>query len=134
MGRLYGRSGKFMFHKRKRPDHGETSRVTVHEVGLADQLAEPILDNQGRILVDVGILLTPTTLHMIRSWGIYSLSVYRSEVGEDSGEDPFESSAWDVELDNYFAPYKQDEEMQIIYRAFVKWESNREESRVEKSL
>ena len=88
--------------------------IPVEEAREGDIIAEPVCDNEGKVLLPKGSRLRSAVLSRLQGWGVHRLAVE----GEDSDSDFKSAEELLEELDHRFAAVEDDAlMMQIKERA-----------------
>lgn len=78
-------------------------QISVEEAQAGDIVAEPVQDENGRVLLPVGAKLSPAVLSRLKGWGVVNLSVEG-----DDGEAGKSAEEFLGELDHRFAGHEGD--------------------------
>ena len=84
-------------------------QIRVEEARVGDVIAEPIEDQNGRILLPAGAKLSQAVLARLEGWGVFELSIEGVEKQGGKSKDELL-----VELDQRFAGLEDDETMMQI--------------------
>ena len=86
--------------------------IAVGEAEVGDVVAEPVVNNQGRVLLPKGARLSAAVLSRLAGWGVARLSVE----GEDPGAltTAVSAAGADEELDLRFSEWEADDLMMAI--------------------
>ena len=91
--------------------------IDVGQAEIGDVVAEPVVNEQGRVLLPKGAKLSPAVLSRLRGWGVTRLQVEGEDTaGEDGGADEAGSvdEALLDALEHRFAGCEEDEVMMAI--------------------
>ena len=84
-------------------------QIPVEEAEVGDVVAEPIEDENGRVLLPAGAKLSQAVIDRLRGWGVFALNIEGEEQeGGKSREELID------ELDHRFAGLEEDELMMQI--------------------
>ena len=84
-------------------------QIPVEEAQAGDIVAEPIQDENGRVLLPAGAKLSPAVLTRLKGWGVFNLSI------EGDDEEACKSTQEFLdELDHRFAGHEGDALMMRI--------------------
>ena len=95
-------------------------RVVLSEIPPGAVLAQPVLDAQGRALLDRGSCLTPNVVACLERWGIACVDITGAGDGCDAEALPLRS-LWE----RLFAKHTQCPEMEMVQNALRDWEQRR---------
>ena len=84
-------------------------QIRVEEARVGDIIAEPIEDQNGRVLLPAGAKLSQAVLARLEGWGVFELSIEGVEKQGGKSKDELL-----VELDQRFAGLEDDETMMQI--------------------
>ena len=84
-------------------------QIRVEEARVGDVIAEPIEDQNGRVLLPAGAKLSQAVLARLEGWGVFALSIEGEEQQGGKSKDELL-----VELDQRFAGLEDDETMMQI--------------------
>ena len=84
-------------------------QIPVEEAQVGDVVAEPIADQNGRVLLPAGAKLSQAVLTRLKGWGVFTLNI---EGDEQEGSKNREELV--DELDHRFAGFEDDEIMMQI--------------------
>ncbi len=84
-------------------------QIRVEEARVGDVIAEPIEDQNGRVLLPAGAKLSQAVLARLEGWGVFALNIEGE--GQQGGKSKDELL---VELDQRFAGLEDDETMMQI--------------------
>ena len=87
--------------------------IAVGQAEVGDVVAEPVVNEQGRVLLPKGAKLSPAVLSRLQGWGISQLQV---EGDDAADEDDGDTSALIEALEHRFAEWEGDELMLEIKR------------------
>ena len=91
--------------------------IDVGQAEVGDVVAEPVVNEQGRVLLPKGARLSPAVLSRLRGWGITRLQV-EGEEAADEGAGGDEAGSVDgallEALEHRFAGCEEDEVMMAI--------------------
>lgn len=84
-------------------------QIRVEEARVGDIIAEPIKDQNGRVLLPAGAKLSQAVLSRLKGWGVFALNIEGEEQQGGKSKDELL-----VELDQRFAGLEDDEIMMQI--------------------
>ena len=87
--------------------------IAVGQAQVGDIVAEPVVNDEGRVLLPKGAKLSPAVLSRLQGWGVSQLQV---EGDEEDGEEGADDDALVEALDHRFADWEGDELMLEIKR------------------
>ena len=87
--------------------------IAVGQAEVGDIVAEPVVNDQGRVLLPKGAKLSPAVLSRLQGWGVSQLQV---EGDEADGEEQEDDDALIEALEHRFSEWEQDELMLEIKR------------------
>ncbi len=87
--------------------------IAVGQAQVGDIVAEPVVNDQGRVLLPKGAKLSPAVLSRLQGWGINQLHV---EGDEADGEEGADDDALIQALEHRFSEWEGDELMLEIKR------------------
>ena len=94
--------------------------IPVGQASIGDVIAEPIVNDEGRVLLPKGAKLSAAVLSRLQGWGVHQLKVEGEEVvGEEVvGEEGEATDSADLleELEHRFGDWEGDELMMEIKR------------------
>lgn len=61
-------------------------QIPVEEARAGDIVAEPVQDENGRVLLPAGAKLSPAVLSRLKGWGVFTLTLEGEKAG-DGGTD-----------------------------------------------
>jgi len=84
-------------------------QISVEEAQVGDIVADPVQDENGRVLLPAGAKLSPAVLSRLKGWGVVNLSIEG-----DDGEVGKSTEDFLGELDHRFAGHESDALMMRI--------------------
>ncbi|MFQ5654739.1 MAG: hypothetical protein ACE5GW_08415 [Planctomycetota bacterium] len=99
--------------------------VPIDEIPESAVLAEPLLDDGGKILLRRGTALTPSLIGHLQSWSVTMVAI------EDGQQQAVQAPRHVPSIDEWKAllsPYQAHAEMLLIEKAFERWSAAREAS------
>jgi len=88
--------------------------IAVGQAQVGDIVAEPVVNDQGRVLLPKGAKLSPAVLSRLQGWGVNELRVEGEDDTEDG--DGGDGGALIEALEHRFSEWEGDELMQEIKR------------------
>lgn len=88
--------------------------LDVGQAEVGDVVAEPVVNEQGRVLLPKGAKLSPAVLSRLRGWGVERLQVEGEETA-DADEGAVDDSLLDA-LEHRFSDWEEDDLMMEIKR------------------
>ena len=85
--------------------------ISVGEANVGDVVAEPVTNEQGRVLLPKGSRLSAAVLSRLGGWGVTHLRIEGEDQTDAPGDEPVDLLA---QLDHRFAPWQGDELMMAI--------------------
>ena len=90
--------------------------IDVGQAVVGDVVAEPVVNEQGRVLLPKGAKLSPAVLSRLQGWGVMRLRLEGDDVrGEDDGADTDDSVLVEA-LEHRFSDWQEDALMLEIKR------------------
>ena len=89
--------------------------IPVGQASIGDVIAEPIVNDEGRVLLPKGAKLSAAVLSRLQGWGVHQLKVEGEDVVGEEGE-ATDSADLLEELEHRFGDWEGDELMMEIKR------------------
>ena len=92
--------------------------IPVGQASIGDVIAEPIVNDEGRVLLPKGAKLSAAVLSRLQGWGVHQLRIEGEEAAGEEGEEEEAMDSADrlEELEHRFDDWEGDELMMEIKR------------------